>query len=289
MPRLRGLAPTVPLHTHVQAAATRWRTVVCEPQELRSLAGDLPPPVHLAGLTCLAVAIRDLARQYVRQHFNFDVDQKRFVSGSGGPQRTPDEEISLSRAEMNTLTAACQDAALCEAMLLAGLETLWGAQQLEGKGASECMQAAVEAMLGVLQALPLFIGTLMESPLEQHQEQGTLSVAGWAATQLSLHNNRRLRHALEQDGSPSEQSPFAAFLAQLPGAVHLAYDTDPDASLDALLTNTTHVLEPGAPKTRAKGSQDALPSVQPSVEEMWLREEARMAMDYCEPDVCVAS
>jgi len=230
------------------------------------------------------VAIRDLARQYVRQHFNFDVDQKRFVSGSGGPQLTPDEDISLPRAEVNTLTAACQDAALCEAMLLAGLAVLRGAQ-LEGKGASECMQAAVEAMLGVLEALPLFIGTLMESPLEHQQEQGMLSVAGWAATKLSLRKNRRLRHALEQDGSPSEQSPYAVFLAQLPGAVHLAYYTDPDASLDALLTSITHVLEPGASRTRAKGSQDAVPSVQPSVEDMWLREEARMAMDIANPTV----
>jgi hypothetical protein len=171
------------------------------------------------------------------------------VSGSGGSQLTPDEEISLSLAEMNTLTAACQDAALCEAMLLAGLATLRGAQ-LEGKGASECMQAAVEAMLGVLEALPHFIGTLMESPLEHQQEQGALSMAGWAATQLSLRKNRRLRHALEQDGSPSKQSPYAAFLAQLHGAVHLAYYTDPDASLDALLTNTTHVLEPGASRVQ---------------------------------------
>jgi len=56
-------------------------------------------------------------------------------------------------------------------MLLAGLAVLRGAQ-LEGKGASECMQAAVEAMLGVLEALPHFIGTLMESPLEHQQEQG---------------------------------------------------------------------------------------------------------------------
>ena len=46
---MRGLAPAVPLHTHVQAAATRWRTVSASLKELRSLAGDLPPPVHLAG------------------------------------------------------------------------------------------------------------------------------------------------------------------------------------------------------------------------------------------------
>src|SRR5262249_31105717 len=118
----------------------------------------------------------------------------------------------------------------------------------------------------------------MESPLDQHQVQGAVAVAGWAVTHLSLNTNRRLRHAVEQDASASEQSPFAALLAQLPGAVHLAYYTDPDALLDTSLTNIKHVLEPGASRSRAKGSQDALPSVQSSVEDMWLREEARKAM-----------
>jgi DNA-binding CsgD family transcriptional regulator len=239
----------------------------------------------MAGLTCLGVAIRDLARQYVYQYYNFDIDQKRFVPGDGGPPLTLDGDILLSKADISSLVAACLDAALCETMLLAGLQALGGSQHLEGKAGSECMQAAVDAMLGVLEALPLFTGTLMESPLEHQQEQGALAIAGWAATQLSLYKNRRLRHALEQDGSPSEQAPYTAFLAQLPGAVHLAYSTDPDASLDTLLTNIKHVLEPGASRSRAKGAQDALPAVQPSVEEMWLREETRQAMEIENPYV----
>ncbi len=45
------------------------------------------------------------------------------------------------------------------------------------------------------------------------------------------------------------------------------------------------MLEPGAPKTRAKGLQDAFPSVQPSVEDMWLREETRKAMEIENPRV----
>ena len=282
---LSGLAPTIPLHTHVQAAAAWWRTVPARLEALRSLAGGLPPPVQLAGLTCIALAVRNLARQYVSQYYNLDMDQRRFVRRGVGEQRTLDEEIARSLGEMNTLTAACQDATLCETMLLAALEALWGAPQLAGKGASECMQAAVDAMLGVLEALPLFTGTLMESPLEHQQEQGAVSVAGWAATQLSLDKNRRLRHAVEQDASASEQSLYAAFLAQLPGAVHLAYSTDPDALLDTLLTNIKHVLEPGASSSRAKGAQDPFPAVQSSVEDMWLREEARKARNIESPRV----
>ena len=283
--RLSGLAPNSPLHTHVQAAAARWRTVPARLEALRSRAGGLPPPVQLAGLTCIALAVRNLARQYVSQYYNLDMDQRRFVRSGVGAQRTPDEEMALSLGAMNTLTAACLDAALCETMLLAGLAALLETPQLEGKGPSECMQAAVDAMLAILQSSPLFLGTLMESPLEHQQEQGALAIAGWAATQLSLHKNRRLRHALAQDGSPSEQAPYTAFLAQLPGAVHLAYYTDPDASLDALLTSIIHVLEPGAPRSRAKGAQDPFPSVQPSVEEMWLREEARKARNIESPRV----
>src|SRR5262249_53399891 len=157
-----------------------------------------PPPVQLAGLTCTAVTIKDRAREYVRRHFNFDLDQKRFVSGSVAPQLMPDGEISLSLAAMYTLTAVCQDAALCENLLLTGLEALWGAQQIEGKGGMECMRAAVEAMLTLLRSLPLFVGPLMESPVEHQQEQGMLSVAGWVATKISLERNRRLRQALAQ-------------------------------------------------------------------------------------------
>lgn len=218
-----GLTPNIILSAHVEAAAVRWRTVTARLEELRPLAETLPPPVQLAGLTCIAVAIRDLARQYVRQYFNFDIDQKRFVPGGVGPQLTPAGEISLSPAEMHTLVAACQDAALCESLLLAGLEALWGAQQLGGKTGSECMQAAVEAMLAVLRSLPLFVGPLMESLLEQQQEQGTISLAGWACTQISLEHNSRLRHTLAHDDlavTAPPMSDFATLCEQLPTATY---------------------------------------------------------------------
>ena len=244
--RLSGLAPNSPLHTHVQAAAARWRTVPARLEALRSLAGGLPPPVQLAGLTCIALAVRDLARQYVSQYYNLDMDQRRFVRSGVGAQRTPDEEMALSLGAMNTLTAACLDAALCETMLLAGLQALGGSQHLEGKAGSECMQAAVDAMLALLQSAPLCHGTLMESPFEYQQEQGMLSVAGWAATQISLEHNRRLRHALAHDDiavNAPRMSEFPTLCEQLPAHTYEAWYQEGWSTLAELRTRIASSME----------------------------------------------
>ena len=240
-----GLTPHIPLHVHVQAGAARWRTVFAGLEAVRSSAGGLPPPVQLAGLTCLGVAIRDLARQYVSQYYNFDIDQKRFVPGDDGPQLTLDGDILLS-ADTSPLVAACRDAALCRTMLLAGLQALRGSQHLEGKAGSECMQAAVDAMLGVLEALPLFTGTLMESPFEYQQEQGMLSVAGWAATQISLEHNRRLRHALAHDDiavNAPRMSEFPTLCEQLPAHTYEAWYQEGWSTLAELRTRIASSME----------------------------------------------
>jgi DNA-binding CsgD family transcriptional regulator len=240
------LAPNIPLHTHVETAAARWRIVTARLGELWSLANTLPPPVQLAGLTCIAVTIKDRAREYVRQCFNFDLDQKCFVSGSVGPQLAPDGEISLSLAEIHTLTAVCQDAALCENLLLAGLDALWGAQQIEGKEGVECMRAAVEAMLTILHSLPLFVGPLMESPTEPQQEQGMLSVAGWIATQISLERNRRLRQALAQDDlavDAPRMSPFTTLLEQLPAYTYEVWYQEGWTTVEELRTRIASLME----------------------------------------------
>ena len=244
-----GLTPHIPLHVHVQAGAARWRTVFAGLEAVRSSAGGLPPPVQLAGLTCLGVAIRDLARQYVSQYYNFDMDQKRFVPGDGGPPLTLDGDMLLSKADISSLVAACLDAALCENMLLAGLQALGGSrgsQHLEGKAGSECMQAAVDAMLALLQSAPLCHGTLMESPFEYQQEQGMLSVAGWAATQISLEHNRRLRHALAHDDiavNAPRMSEFPTLCEQLPAHTYEAWYQEGWSTLAELRTRIASSME----------------------------------------------
>jgi predicted XRE-type DNA-binding protein len=171
---------------------------------------------------------------------------------------------------MDSWVAACQDAVLCETMLLAALEALWGAQQLERKGPTECMQAAVEAMLAVLQSLPVFVGSLMESPLEHQQEQGTLSVAGWAATQMSLARNRRLRQALAHDDiavDAPRMSEFATLLGQLPAHTYEAWYQEGWATVEELRTRIASLMEgygidPGLP---AHLSPDSLQQFQQEI------------------------
>jgi hypothetical protein len=218
----------------------------------------------------IVVAIRDRASQYVHQGYNFDLEERRFIPDGGGPQLTSEGEILLSSAEMDCWVAACQDAMLCETILLAGLEALWRAQQLERKGPSECMQAAVEAMLAILGSLPVFVGSLMESPLERQQEHGTLSVAGWAATQISLEHNRRLRQTLTRDDLAVDapaMSPFATLLEQLPAHTYEAWHEEGWTTLEELRTRIASLLEgygidPGLP---AHLSPDSLQQLQQEV------------------------
>jgi hypothetical protein len=141
---------------------------------------------------------------------------------------------------------------------------------------------AVRDMRAAWKSFPLFVAIGTTSPYSFQQECASVGLAGWAATQLSLSGNSRLRQAL----SDSAASPFATLLERLPTHAYLAGRTHTlGQSPKELLNHITSSLESDGPSKEIRGTRRVAPPEQLSVEAMWFLEEAQRVLDLNNPSV----
>jgi hypothetical protein len=254
----------------VESALRTWRAHFNREQAYQALADQGTPWIEAPGLLLIAVTARRLFRRYLRVRFHFDARRLRFMREALCDSMNGDHEVVTTQYAFDMFTTICQEYILWEIVWYRGLLALHIAHA-EGQNSAGILAEAAAAMRQIFTEFPRFVGVLMESPSDVQRESSVVSMAGWAATQISLARNPRLAAALREELATRGEdalSPYDELLTRLPANTSLAWHEEQWETLAELRTRIAYLVEHDGSERMSREELDEEPSSESSQQVM---------------------